>query len=315
MKIEKEELIKSPLNYYGNKFKLLPQILPLLPKDINNFYDVFCGGLDVSLNVQANNIYANDKHEDLIWLYDEVLKYNSDTLGNELLELDRKLFPMNEYKGKSLNTYGRCGDKETWNRLMNEKREVYYKLRDEFNNSIDKDFKMVILLSLNSVGLQDSFKINNRHIKFTCGNNRINKNTERSLNNITSNIKHISFINNDFRYIKDIEFKENDFVYLDPPYLNTSQYEMIWTEQDEKDLYELLDYLHNKGVKFALSNFADGKKHNNTYLGEWCGKYNIHYLDDKHANLEGISTKGKRQEIFVTNYDINTYSVKINKIA
>ncbi len=304
MEFNKKELVKSPLNYYGNKYKLLSQILPLIPNNINNFYDIFCGGLDISLNIKANNIYANDKHEDLIWLYNEIIKYDSDDLGDELLELDRKIFPMNDYNGKSLNTYGRSGDKETWNRLMNEKREVYYRLREEFNHSIDKDFKIVILLSLNSVGLQDSFKINNRFIKFTCGNNRINKNTKKSLNEISNNLKNknIKFTNNDFRYIRDISFLKNDFIYLDPPYLNTSQYETIWTEQDEKDLYSLLDYLHSKNIKFALSNFADGKKHNNIYLKQWCGKYNIHYLNDNHTNLEGISRKGKRQEVLITNY-------------
>lgn len=37
--------IKSPLNYTGGKFKLLPQILPLMPDDIENFVDLFCGGV------------------------------------------------------------------------------------------------------------------------------------------------------------------------------------------------------------------------------------------------------------------------------
>ena len=34
MEFNKEELIKSPLNYTGGKFKLLPQILPLFPLDM-----------------------------------------------------------------------------------------------------------------------------------------------------------------------------------------------------------------------------------------------------------------------------------------
>lgn len=34
MKFIKEELVKSPLNYTGGKFKLLPQILPYFPYDI-----------------------------------------------------------------------------------------------------------------------------------------------------------------------------------------------------------------------------------------------------------------------------------------
>ena len=32
-------MIQSPLNYTGGKFKLLPQILPIFPKEINTFVD------------------------------------------------------------------------------------------------------------------------------------------------------------------------------------------------------------------------------------------------------------------------------------
>ena len=42
---------KSPMNWPGNKFKLLNQLEPLFPTNINNFIDLFCGGLDVSCNV------------------------------------------------------------------------------------------------------------------------------------------------------------------------------------------------------------------------------------------------------------------------
>jgi len=292
--------IKSPMNYLGNKSRLLTQILPLLPQDINNFYDVFCGGLDVSLNVKANNIYANDKHEDLIWLYNEIIKHGSNKLGDELYELDKKYFPMNNFGGKSINTYHRTGDKETWNRLMNEKREAYYKMRDNFNNG-NCDFKILISLMLNSIGIIE-FRVVNRYITFACGNARINKKIQMNLNKFQENIQHINLSNNDFRYIKNIEFKENDFVYLDPPYLGTSQYKTKWTNDDEKDLYELVDYLHSKNVKFALSNFADGVNHTNEYLAKWCSKYNIRNLKDKHERLNGISNLNLRQEILITNY-------------
>lgn len=38
------EYVKSPLNYTGGKFKLLPQLLEIFPKDINTFVDLFAGG-------------------------------------------------------------------------------------------------------------------------------------------------------------------------------------------------------------------------------------------------------------------------------
>ena len=47
-------MMKSPLNYIGGKYRLLPQILPLFPKQINTFVDLFAGGLDVSINVDAD---------------------------------------------------------------------------------------------------------------------------------------------------------------------------------------------------------------------------------------------------------------------
>lgn len=52
--------IKSPLNYIGGKAKLLNQILPLFPNEIDNFIDLFAGGCNVGINVNANKIYCND---------------------------------------------------------------------------------------------------------------------------------------------------------------------------------------------------------------------------------------------------------------
>ena len=51
---------KSPMNYIGNKYRLLKQIQPLFPKQINKFVDLFCGGCDITINVEANEKYAND---------------------------------------------------------------------------------------------------------------------------------------------------------------------------------------------------------------------------------------------------------------
>ena len=36
-------MIQSSIHYMGNKFKLLPQMLPYFPKNINKFYDLFGG--------------------------------------------------------------------------------------------------------------------------------------------------------------------------------------------------------------------------------------------------------------------------------
>lgn len=68
-------MIKSPLNYTGGKFKLLPQILPMFPDNIDNFYDLFCGGANVGANATAKRVYCNDINEKVIQLFQYLQKY------------------------------------------------------------------------------------------------------------------------------------------------------------------------------------------------------------------------------------------------
>ena len=44
------QLVKSPVNYPGGKFRLLPQILPHLPETIETFIDLFAGATDTPYN-------------------------------------------------------------------------------------------------------------------------------------------------------------------------------------------------------------------------------------------------------------------------
>lgn len=44
--------IKSPIFYMGNKYRLLPQLIPLFPSNINTFYDLFGGSGCMSGNVE-----------------------------------------------------------------------------------------------------------------------------------------------------------------------------------------------------------------------------------------------------------------------
>ena len=80
--------IKSPLNYTGGKFKLLPQILPLFPDNIGKFIDLFAGGCNVGVNVNAKKIVCNDHISYLIELFntlknnsfEEILSYIEDSI-------------------------------------------------------------------------------------------------------------------------------------------------------------------------------------------------------------------------------------------
>ena len=76
------EFIKSPLNYTGGKYKILEHIIPTFPLGIHNFVDLFAGGLNVGINVQADTIYVNDQITYLI----DMFTYFRDSDLEELLK-------------------------------------------------------------------------------------------------------------------------------------------------------------------------------------------------------------------------------------
>ena len=70
-------MISSPLNYTGNKFKLLKQLIPYLEKT-ENLVDVFAGSGLVALNSYSKNIVLNDNNKITIDLLNYFKNNNSD---------------------------------------------------------------------------------------------------------------------------------------------------------------------------------------------------------------------------------------------
>lgn len=90
-------MIESPLNYTGGKYRLLPQILPHFPNDINRFVDIFCGGCNVGCNVEADNIVFNDNNTAIISLFN-VLRDNP---KDETLLAIERIIKRNEMQQKA----------------------------------------------------------------------------------------------------------------------------------------------------------------------------------------------------------------------
>ena len=82
-------MVKSPLNYTGGKFRLLPQILPLFPQGIGTFVDLFCGGGDVGANVEAHTVIFNDINRSVISLLRMFATTDSLQLTREIERITR----------------------------------------------------------------------------------------------------------------------------------------------------------------------------------------------------------------------------------
>lgn len=76
--------ISSPLNYIGGKARILDQLLPLFPQDIDIFVDLFCGGCNVGMNVEANRTIYNDSFKPLIGLLKTFRRLNVETILNRI---------------------------------------------------------------------------------------------------------------------------------------------------------------------------------------------------------------------------------------
>lgn len=294
--------IKSPLNYVGGKYKLLPQIIPLFPKEISTFVDLFAGGCNVGINISANKIICNDIETHLI----DLLNYFKSKTATKLIgeiEIVIDKYNLSQSSIYGYEYYG-CDSSKG---LGKYNKENYIKLRADFNNDTSNSllFYVVVLFAFNNQIRFNSKGEFNMPVNKRDFNNNVRKNLIKFINRLEE--IHIEFTNKDFRDYNTYHFNTDDFVYCDPPYLvTTAAYNENdgWTEQDELDLLSFLDNLHNKNIKFALSNVLESKGKSNDILKEWSNKYNIHFLDKNYSNsnYQRKNTSKKDIEVLITNY-------------
>lgn len=283
MNYNKEELIKSPLNYTGGKYKLLPQILPLFPDNIRMFVDMFCGGCNVGLNVNAEKIICNDYMYQIIELY-SAIRNNT----------NQETFKHIEERISSFD-------------LSMENKDGYLKLRELYN----KERNPLDLFVLTCYSFNYSIRFNSNgdfNIAFGKDRSYFNQSIKERLNVFMDRSKKITFTNFSFEDLKVEKLTNEDFVYADPPYLITvANYNENggWNKDMEIKLLEKLDLCNENGVRFALSNVLEHKGKSNDILKEWSKKYNINYLNYDYSNCN-YQTKDKTKkssvEVLITNY-------------
>lgn len=292
---DKKKYVKSPLNYIGGKYKLLKQIIPLFPTDINIFVDLFSGGVNVGINVNANKYVFNDMNYKINEMFRFFAEQDTDKL---ILSINKRI---EEF---SLSKYNEDG---------------YISFRKAYNenpNPLD-------LYVLTSFSYNYQFRFNNS-MEF---NNPFGRNRSHFSNNMKNNLR--AFINrlkqidavftdNYFSDYDITKLSENDFVYLDPPYLiTTGSYNdgnrgfQDWGGKQEGELYNLMQELSCLGVRFALSNVLTHKGKTNWLLLKYIdeNKVNVYYLNNSYNN-SSYNTKGENsEEVLITNYDPVTFDI------
>ncbi len=303
------EIIQSPLNYTGGKFKLLPQILPLFPKNIDIFVDLFCGGANVGVNVKSNRTILNDTDDNLTYLFNMFKNLGSDCLP--LLDEIIEKYGLSQSAEHGYEYYG-CN---SGTGLAPYNKDRFLKLREDFNNSPDPGYyhyAMLYVLIIYSFNNQIRF---NRQGQFNLpvGKRDFNEKMQDKLNKFIKRLeaKRYEFSNYDFRDFDMSQLNSESFVYADPPYLITCatyNEQGGWNEQDEKDLLQFLDKLHSNNIKFALSNVLRSKGKENSILINWINKnidkyrvINLNY-DYNNSNYQVKDKDSVTEEVLIINY-------------
>ena len=254
---------KPFLKWVGGKTQLLQTIILKIPKEINNYHELFLGGGSVLLLVLSlqkenkitikNKIYAYDINQNLINVYKHI-QNNKD----ELYEcIDKYIKEYDSINGTIINR-----KPASINEAKTSKESYYYWLRIKYN-TISKDSIecSALFMFINKTCFRGMYREGPNGYNVPYGHYKKTPTiiTRKELDNISELIKNVEFIHNDFKEsIKKI--KEGDFVYLDPPYMPETNKSFVGYVADGFDLnmhnclFDEILKLDKKKVKFLMSN-------------------------------------------------------------
>ena len=230
------------IKWSGSKRSQAENILQYFSKEIDTYYEPFCGGASVlrrllESDIKVENFVCSDSNNDLISLWNEI-KNNPNKVS--------------EYYKNLWNELNFDNDKER-------KKQYFNKVRERFNKEKSPlDFMFIMRTTTN--GMPRYNKNGEFNNSFHITRNGIIPETLSKIILEWSSLlikNNVEFINCSYENIKP---KENDFCYLDPPYANTKG--MYYGAIDYTIFF---NWIRNLPCKYALSFDGVSGDVNNTY--------------------------------------------------
>lgn len=295
---------RSPLFYVGDKYKLIDEIKEFFPNHIRRFVEPFVGGGSAFMNIDAEEYILNDINDSVISIHN-MLCQNATRRDDFLQELYG-----------TIDEYGlSCSLR--WDNIPNElkaafpktyfaefNRDAFGRLRADYNNSQDRDPRILYLLLI--YGFNRMIRFNGKgNFNVPVGNVDFNQNVLDALNDYFDIVDRstIQWSTQDFRaFFRGLDLNNQDLVYLDPPYLITfSEYNKLWNDETEAALLQILDELNANGIRFAISNVTHYKGRINEAFLNWAQNYNIHPIHSNYISYHDNTIK-RFNEVLVTNF-------------
>ena len=275
--------MKPVIKWVGGKTQLLKElkeiIIPALKED-SYYYEPFCGGAALALDLEHKNTILNDLNSELINMY-RVIKHKPEELITELKRFQ--------------NSHNA---------------EFYYHIRNldrtDALSKMSDVVKAARTIYLNKTCFNGLYRVNSK--------GQFNSPIGRTSSGKTPDIVQEDLIREMSKFLKTVQFhngdykdclattKNGDVVFFDPPY---DQDESIssegfvgyqkegWTRKDLEELKIVCDELSSRGVKVVLTN------NDTEFVRKLFAGYNFREVEVKRSiNRDGNKRKGKELIIY-----------------
>jgi len=272
------------VKWVGGKRGLLEQILPLFPKDFNNYYESFLGGGAVFFELysrgllKGKRVVLSDINKELINTYNVVKSNPYELISN-----------LQDYKKQH-------------------SKEFYYKIREldrkSDYQSLSNLEKATRFIYLNKTCFNGLYRVNKKGYFNTPIGSYKNPNIADSDVILSSSkaLQDVEILQQSFKEISR-QAKQDDLVYFDPPYYpinrtsNFTSYDSnSFLEDEQFKLFEAFNRLTDKKVKVIQSNS------NTSFIRELYENYTIKTIRaNRFINSKG-NKRGKITEALILNY-------------
>lgn len=304
-------MFRNYLNYSGSKDRIYPILRTYLEKAIgdnkdNTLVDMFAGSCVVAYNSLDlfKEVVCVDKCAELIKIHDWI----ASTPLDKLLEQIRTTIDKYE--------------------LSKENKAGFLQLREDYNTGVASNkFSACELYCLIMHSYNYQLHTNKKrefNAPSGAGRSWFNPSIEKKLINMKNHLSKVknkpvllsgdvlSLINKDnetFRKATKNDFSKIVF-YVDPPYsASVSKHpyrvgNVKWDVDEDRKLFDCLDYIHENNGKFILSNVTTNNGIRNIPLQRWAGKYNLNPIEVQYTNCSyQRKNSGKTEEVIITNFD------------
>ncbi len=271
------------VKWVGGKRGLLSQIIPLIPKEFNNYFEPFVGGGALFFELYSlgllrdKKVYLFDINAELINAYNVVKNSPSELIKN-LRELKEK-----------------------------HSKEFYYEIRawdrDESFSQRNEIERASRFIYLNKTCFNGLYRVNSKGYHNVPIGHYKNPNIcdELVIYNASEALQKATILNSSYKDVVKHASK-NDFVYFDPPYYPltptssfTSYSEFNFLDKEQIELFKVFKKLDKKDI-FVVHSNSDTEFIKNLY-----GEFHIEEIQANRFINSKSSGRGKISEVLVKN--------------